>query len=101
MISVNGVIHKDRTDWILKQRKRYFQDLGLELPVSGISKWTAERKRNPEGPGRLNGQRMLSDQADLGCCNTFRLNVMGKPAYSARTIWSDRDKKDGINMVFF
>lgn len=71
LIGINGVIHEDRTSRILEQRERFFQDRCLELRIIRISQWAAKREADPEGPGRPNGEGVLTDQADLGCGDTF------------------------------
>jgi hypothetical protein len=42
---------------------------------------------------------MLADQADLRCGDSFFFDVVSKPAYGARAVWSNGDKHHASDVV--
>jgi len=100
-VCVDGVIDENWTGRILEQGESLLKDCPLELRIYRVSQRSAEGKSNPKGPGRFYGERVLANQADLGGGNPLCLNVMCKPAYSARAVWSHRYEENGVNPVLF
>ena len=75
------------------------EDAYLKSGVIWNPKGTTKFKGHPEGPRGLDHRSMFSDQTDLGRWNASGFQVMGQPAYGARTGWSNRHQQCRIHLV--